>query len=873
MSENMMIKKLEMYAMLIAIENDLISCFKKKLTIEEIPDNIKEKAKASNNDISTYDGLLRSLDLQSYIEIININIEKLNVTLAERKFLNNDFARVIPIRNKVMHPRPLDFYDYPILKECFYKVESIIRFVEWDNVNLTIKMIADTPDKLLDLKYPEQKSNTIIENLPSYTDYEETSFIGRNRECAKIKEMLYKSNVHILTIVGDGGIGKTAIALKLLYDILDSDNPRFELIIWASLKTTELNKFEFKQIKDAITNTAQLYNKIDEFVGREEGITTKEWLITLAKEFNTLFVLDNLETINTRDIKTFLDEFSEQGKVLITSRIGLGEMEHRYQLEGMNDHDLLEYFDALLKLHGIEGVFTDAEKLKIAKDDFHSNPLSIKWFVKGLYNGKSIEQLIENKETLVSYCMSNVYEKLSEVARSILTIITISSTDLTYAELMYYCDKKLNDDIIIRKAINELIKCNFINHSKFQDGFILSVTDFAKEFLSLNPYTDTKILGEYKQRQRQLQLFKQDVLTKQHVNPYSMKAFSFINNDISRVIAAYYLCEAMQCANKDDLKTAFELIEFAKKLAPRYFECNKISAFLNTTINPTKAKEEYELSISYCENDIELATVHVLYAGFLLRIDDYDCALEQLNKAHEIDKDNYYIKMEKCKIYSTIGEYDKAEKILEEVRFSDLQSTRDENIYLTRNADILKRRAEIYEPRDYGRKFTLISQAIRILETSKIPDQGIYDYMAILLKEVCYMYFDRNKLEYLIEKLEDNIKALKRVPKFKKLKEAILSKLDLIEDVGLRKKLKQLVYNYNEILPQLKEREGVVYLAKNNFGFIKNQEYPLGIYFKLGDKIKNLDEGDIVELENVLQTERGPIAINVKVLYNIKDII
>ena len=52
-----------------------------------------------------------------------------------------------------MHPRPLDFYDYAILKECFNSVDTKILFLKWDNVISTRKLILETPDKLLEVPY------------------------------------------------------------------------------------------------------------------------------------------------------------------------------------------------------------------------------------------------------------------------------------------------------------------------------------------------------------------------------------------------------------------------------------------------------------------------------------------------------------------------------------------------------------------------------------------------------------------------------------------------------------------------------------------------------------------------------------------------
>lgn len=97
----------------------------------------------------------------------------------------------------------------------------------------------------------------------------------------------------------------------------------------------------------------------------------------IAKQFYTLLVLDNLETINTEDVRDFLDEFTEYGKVIITSRIGLGEMEHRYFLQGLSDSDLLQYVNTLLDLYNKTNYLSQEEKVTYTKEELHSNPLAI----------------------------------------------------------------------------------------------------------------------------------------------------------------------------------------------------------------------------------------------------------------------------------------------------------------------------------------------------------------------------------------------------------------------------------------------------------------------------------------------------------------
>jgi len=447
LNESVLRQKSEMYAMIIAIEEDFISNFYTSLRFDDIPEKNVSSANLVTHETDSFLSVLRGLDIQAYIEICNANIIKLNITVPQKHFIDTELNKIIPIRNAVMHPRPLGCFDYTMLKQVFKEIDEKQPCFSWDHVKMTRHNIAEHPETLMPPPMSLKKSSTIMENLPSLVEYEETSFIGRKKEIGEIKAQLNRKNVNILSIIGDGGVGKTAITLKLLYEMLDDDNCQFELIIWASLKTNELSNSDFKEINNSIKTTAEMYNKLDTFVGTNQNENTKELIIDFAKNFNTLFVLDNLETINTAEIKDFFDKFSEYGKVLITSRIGLGEMEHRYKLGGLNSEDVKLYADTLLNLYGFECLYTEEQKTEIIQFQLHSNPLAIKWFVRCLYNGQTTEEVLSHKEDLINFCMANVYDKLSKDAHAVLDILSVSGTELSYPELMYYMECGIIDSV------------------------------------------------------------------------------------------------------------------------------------------------------------------------------------------------------------------------------------------------------------------------------------------------------------------------------------------------------------------------------------------------------------------------------------------
>lgn len=100
------------------------------------------------------------------------------------------------------------------------KINSIFKWYKYNHSinNLTEK---DT----FSIKIPEfweETKKTIFNNLPS-SEFEDTGFLGRAKDRLAINRLL-TSNIKVISIVGEGGIGKTALANKCLKDILEYVN-------------------------------------------------------------------------------------------------------------------------------------------------------------------------------------------------------------------------------------------------------------------------------------------------------------------------------------------------------------------------------------------------------------------------------------------------------------------------------------------------------------------------------------------------------------------------------------------------------------------------------------------------------------------------
>jgi len=863
LNESILSKKSEMYAMILAIEADFICNFYDCLDISDIPQINIQNSNLVTEEPDPFLSVLRGMDIQAYIEICNANINKLNINVTQKRFINVELSKIIFIRNEVMHPRPLGFYDHAMISYAFEEIDTALSCFKWDNVKRTRLQIAEHPETLIPPPLTLKKSNKIIENLPVLVDYEETSFIGRRREIGELKTQLKRRNVNILSVIGDGGVGKTALILKLLYDFLDDDSCPFELIIWASLKTNELSDHDFAEISNSLHTIAEMYNKLGAFIGAIDSDDTKQLNIELAQKFNTLFVLDNLETINTAEMKDFFDKFSEYGKVLITSRIGLGEMEHRYKLNGLDSHDVLEYTDTLLSLYGFECLYTNEQKKRIFQEELHSNPLAIKWFVRCLYNGQHTDEILAHKEDVINFCMANVFEKLSDDAHDVLDILTVANVELSYPELMYYMNCSATDNVRVSYAINELGKCNFIDDIEFKINKKIAVTSFASEFLLLR-FVDTRhLLAQFKEKQKQILSFGQQLQIKKAQDKYNLTSMYF--KDKSELVSAYYLDNALKLAwqKNSQVEKALELVNYAKILTPSYFECNLIAAVIQSISSPLKATSEYEQAINKCTANENYVLTYINYARFLIKINDYYTAIDILNAAETLNSNCIEAKFEKEKALAYIGEYDKANALLDEIEVLT-SSQSNINKILTKRADILRRRGELIDIRETQRRLEVLKIAFSYLEKSINPDKLLNEYMVTLLIDAIYLYADNDALNFIFEKVQQHYQNIYGLPKYKIFRNAVLEKEPQIGNEDFKRKIARYVIDYNNYLGLIHENEGLVYNILQGYGFCKNREYPNGLYFSMAGLPKDITYGDIISYSAVLEAKGRHSAINSK---------
>ena len=845
-----LILKNKMHFMITAFEKDLRELLETNLETDDLPKDLYNKATERNLSADDVKSLLAELDLADYLRLINIHNEKLKITPADlnfiNKYCNNDF---IAIRNRVMHSKEPEFNDFSIVENTYKNIPDYVFSISWINIINSYKIYMSDSSYFTD-KYSEisKQKNTVIHNIPKlYCD--EVEFIGRKEELYKLKELMNNQTKPIISVIGEGGVGKTALVLKLLNDYLKDNNSPFEIILWVSFKMTTLEGISFVEIDDSIKSISGMYNEINDFIGGKT-LSSADELIELSKQFKTLLVLDNLETINASELKNFFYLFSNHGKILTTSRIGVNEQEVRFLLQGLSHNDVIAYTSELLEYYKLTNLFVGSKDRVRFAEKLFNNPLVIKWAIRSLNCGEKLSNIYDNIIDAVNFCMSNVYDKLSDLSKRILQIISILNHQVCYGSLFFYLNFKVTQGDELRKSLNEIDKACFFNKSELEKGFY-TLTPQAKNFIDNNDLVDTGTKTYIDNKRKQLNQIDQELENMAKYSPFDLFTVYIDYSSESNKIASYFLSLALLKSKDDNVKDALDYVSLAKSLSPDFYECYRVSAIINGMNKEAISLSEFENALQKCNTNLQTAIVLYSYSEFMLRLSsDREKAMRLIERADLVTPNQKAILLQKVKILTYKGEYDSALEVCEHVRSLIVDKVEDIkviNILQTRIADIYRRKAEQFQqPSLAMQRFELLKKAFSFLEFDGICDIDVYAMQCRILKELCFLATDES-MDYIFSKLSSNYYNLKQC---KDMFAIFMTKLNCeIKENFPHKKNKFRRY-YSEQLDNVVAPDdpdkGIIFRLFNNYGFLKSKICEQNIYFKHNNEFRL---GDVVRFE------------------------
>ena len=663
------------YSYISAIEEDL-----REIVLEEVCEQLQGEPFISENRLKEIAGggvniedpaeLVLGLNFSEPWEILVSNESLIDTRLS--KLINSsilNLPKYVELRNQVMHSRPLDA---DLISE-FYKFIELAKKLPnpfFKYLKKAYQNIMFDPSKAVDIEIEfDKSSDRIPHNLP-VPDFDETGLVGRAQELNEISELI-TGPWPVITLIGEGAIGKTALALRLAYQVLDDPKFNFDTIIWVSAKTNQLMPNEIKELNNTVRNSVELLDQVGEFLGASKiSDTGFAELLEYLNTFKILLIIDNLETVVDENLRNFLSQInSRDSKILLTSRIGLGDFERRYKVENLNERDAVTLLRTLAKSRKEQHLVScsNATLVKYCNRMLNS-PGFIKWYVSMVSLGASPEQALSNPKMFLDFALENVFKFLSEKATFIIKCLAKTGGDNTLSEISYLCDVGGDE---LRSLLLELIVANVLSLSSkhISENVISSyqISSLARFYIN-NKMTLT--LDEQKhlnQKNKEITFERDEALADKSKHPttkYLLETIAYRSQEDA--VCGKYLKKALSYSRQGDFSSATATIEQVKQLSPDFGEVYRISAMINAFCNNNSvAQEEYETALSLTEND---PVVLFWYAGFKMRnLNDTNGAIELLEMARKLDSEAIKIKIELSRALTFVGKFSEASKLSMEV--------------------------------------------------------------------------------------------------------------------------------------------------------------------------------------------------------------
>ncbi len=611
--------------------------------------NLKDIMVAFNN-YQLAGPFVGSLSKQRFVEVMNrLNLHRRKIAHAKANFSVIDLEDLIHLMRQLCQGE---------------QAKDMIAYL--DN-----KKYADSIEVPADF-YEEFESKN---NLPSENYDLDGGFVGREREIEEIVKLLESDQDRIVTITGAGGVGKTAIALKIAYQFLrDSNNP-YDCILWFSAKTTILTAEGILPLTPEISGAQELLSGIlgviDERTAKdfiEAKVPYDSYRTYLYSQFSALkclVIIDNLETIiNNTQLIEFVKNVPRPSQVLITSRKGLGELERRYAISDMLEKDAMVLFRLVSGRRGRQDLQTLPDgRVKQLVNSVRCYPLLIKWSIGQVCLGRELDTAFSEihigGSEIAKFAFEDVFKLFPPNSRSVLyTMIIWGNTPISRHPLMQITNL---DEGELDEAIYDLVIASFVfNENRETEGGLVteySMLTLTRGFVESKMDQDSEAKNILQTRYYHWR--EQARQGEQAISSYFQQGMSYGLRTPEDYAAFTYVKTAKIAAYKEDWDEARRNFDLALKSSPRLpYALIQYSMYERDRMHDEKA---LELAKRATESDPESYFAWFNLGLTYLRQEKPSQAIDPLLRAKKLNPSHLPIYNELGRAYAHCDQHDKAE--------------------------------------------------------------------------------------------------------------------------------------------------------------------------------------------------------------------
>ncbi|MDD5242834.1 MAG: NB-ARC domain-containing protein [Syntrophorhabdaceae bacterium] len=716
-----------------------------------IPQGIWDKTKEKLSFVSPKEiddplMLLDETDIPDLVEIVGYKKTMSNFipqALMSVEDFKDKFIKLYDIRNKIAHvKRNFSAIDLDLLIEIADSFISILGIAGKD-LRETLNCIKTNPDKIIIrippsfFIYEDKPDFAHITNLPS-GDYDpDGGFIGRKEDLNKTTALILGNLHRVITISGAGGVGKTALVHQICQNLLNNESLPFDGLVWVSAKEEKLTTTGIEPIEPTLRNYESLLDAILETFGwidclvkpikeKEEAVE----IILRVGDKGILIVVDNLETIRDERVVEFIkDGLPSPNKILITSRLGLGEVERRYPLKEMNNKDAITLLRTVAREKGADRLaqFSDDVLLKYV-NKISRYPLAIKWVVGQVAIGKDINMAIgdltSSKGDVARFCFENIFDKLLDNnARMVLYALAVNDKPLLRGVLSHVSNLAPEE---LDNALRDLTIASLVvpNQIKSSDDTIetrYELLHLTKNYIQSKLKSNPEIHRGIMNRTEMVQNLIEEAERAGTQYRYSLRDMGAESEE--EKVAATWAITAYQKYQGNNYDGAVNAFKRATQIAPNFPPIYRNWA--NMESDAGFYEKALELMQQATKLDPSDSKLWLTWGNIEKKWQRFDRSYEYLKRAASLSPDDGHILGSLGEVEKRRGNYDEADKLLHKALLQGQKGPkRDELICYTALADNYRRWAEFF-----------IHEKLREEAFRKLEDAFIYSSKAMELGE------------------------------------------------------------------------------------------------------------------------------------------
>jgi len=647
-----------------------------------------ERREGLSVDAADHRSLLPGLDLGEKYAVLMRHRSLMDQASCEYYLSKQgSFEKAIPVRNSVMHGRPLTTTEFAIGISIANELVSASRY--WPSLSSALHRYNENPNEFYNVSISfleAEHSAEALHNLP-LPDYEDTGFFPRPDLERDLRRKIL-GRYPVITVLGDGGNGKTALTLQTLYGLLASKDHPFDAFVWVSAKANRLSVGEVERIEGAITTSLGLLTEVaDSFEPGAEAPLVR--VRRLMEDNRVLLVIDNLETVLDQTLRDMASDVPGDSKLVFTSRVPLGS-DLSVQVGDFNEKEARGYLRRLIEAYDIGAL----EKKSNDQLDRYANrlsrkPLLLKWFALGVAKGLDPDVITQHPEVAFKFCMENVIERLTDDAKMVASALAAVSSSLS-APLLEEVTQIT--PAIVEQAFAELLQFGLVQRDeKNKTERVYSLRGFARSYITKVLKISPEFSGGVARKLRVVEAIFQEQRGGQAFNRYNSRTFTVRNR--TEALAARKLKEVLSFTNRGDLIRAETILSELRVNSSDYFEFHRVDAFVARGAGDVpRAIDAYEAALEIAENQPQL---HVFYAGLLSRdMADFTGAMEHLERALQIDPNVFYALQEAARNAFFAYDFPKAREYLERARIHPAKTRRDAIIFADLTTQLHYREAD-----------------------------------------------------------------------------------------------------------------------------------------------------------------------------------